>query len=328
MSYEKLKPLMSKVGCNLSPKEFQSVVNVVFHNYESIHYDTLHTDMRDNLQQQIDLLVEDLETNENIKFHNLKLLDVGCGTGLSTQLLLRSKLGELIDEITLLDTSKQMLVQAEKKALTWGKNHELLEGDLSVIADVKYDVILICSVLHHIPDLEAFLSTVNKFLNPNGILIHLQDPNNDYMQNSIYLNRLNDLQNHFNRVKTKQSKFKIITKHLKRKLKLWLGRKDYIDLVNDELLRKKIIKKRMSADEIWSVTDIHIESDLNKETNGISFEFLSNHLKNFNLVSRRTYGFFGVLKSELPEDFQLLEDNYISESQLNGRNLACVWVKN
>lgn len=327
MSYEKLKPLILKVGSKLSPKEFQAVVNVVFHNYESIHYDSLHADMRDNLLQQIELLVNDLEAKTELKTEKLKLLDIGCGTGLSTQLLLKSKLGKRINDITLLDTSQEMLRQAEKKAVLWEKNYFLCEGDISKVADEKFDVILICSVLHHIPDLNEFLDVVDSILNSNGILIHLQDPNDDFMQDPVYQKRLRLIQSLKGRKFQSLVRIESITKKIKKNLKLWIGRKDYIDLVNDELLKKKVINRRMTADEIWSVTDIQIGSDLNNETNGISFAFLSNQLKNYKLMSRRTYGFFGLLKSDLPEKFQKLEAAYINEAQLNGRNLACVWVK-
>jgi len=328
MSYEKLKPLISKLGSTLSPKEFQEVVNIVFHNHEAKEYDELHADMRDNLFEQINLVTLDLFDFTTVKSNKLKLLDVGCGTGLSTHLLLQSNIGKYINEIVLLDTSQEMLKQADKKACLWKKDYNLIEGDISKIQDDKFDVILVCSVLHHIPDLKAFLGIIDSCLKPNGFLIHLQDPNNDFKKDPIYLNRLSSIQD-FKGVNNKAtSNCKFTLKSMKKRIKRWIGRKDYIDMTNDELLKRGVIKKRMNADEIWSVTDIHIESDLNQETNGISFDFLSKQLINYKLISRRTYGFFGILKNELPMKFRRLEELYINQGELNGRNLACVWKKN
>ena len=110
MSYESLRPLIQKVGSSLDPKAFQEKVNVVFHDIESQHYDALHEDMWDSLLQQFQLLSEDgiqhLDSNKKYS-----LLDIGCGTGLSTELLLQTELGKYIDRVTLLDTSPKMLEQ-------------------------------------------------------------------------------------------------------------------------------------------------------------------------------------------------------------------------
>ncbi|MGK4569281.1 class I SAM-dependent DNA methyltransferase [Flavobacterium sp. 3HN19-14] len=173
MSYNSLLPLIKKTKSNLSPEEFQSVINVVFHDFEAAHYDAMHSDMRDSLQEQVDLLVKDLFEKRQIESDNLSLLDIGCGTGLSTQAILNSGLGKHIAAITLLDTSPNMLVQAEEKAKQWGKSYTLVNGHLSEVT-AKFDIVVICSVLHHIPDLEKFLAEVSNVLNPGGILIHLQ----------------------------------------------------------------------------------------------------------------------------------------------------------
>src|SRR5690606_38168246 len=106
----------------------------------------------------------------------LSLLDIGCGTGLSSQLLLASELGKSINQITLADTSAEMLEQATQKARSWGKPFKVALGEISQLNET-FDVIMISSVLHHIPDIKGFMKEVDRLLNPGGILIHMQDPN-------------------------------------------------------------------------------------------------------------------------------------------------------
>ena len=106
-------------------QKFQERVNIVFHDFEAEHYDKMHSDMWDSLQEQINLLIEDLITYKDISANDLSLLDIGCGTGLSTQILLQSKLGNYINQITLLDTSANMLKFAEEKAKTWNKKYKI-----------------------------------------------------------------------------------------------------------------------------------------------------------------------------------------------------------
>ncbi len=327
MSYSKLVPLMKKKGCMISPEQFQQKVNIVFHDHEAIHYDTMHSDMKNSLQEQIDLLISDLLKDSDFSEKKLNILDLGCGTGLSTEYLLNSKLEPFIEHITLLDSSKKMLELAEKKAITWNKKFTLLNSYVSKIQE-KFDLVLICSVLHHIPDLENFLKEVDNVMKHKGILIHLQDPNGDYMMDKIYKERV-DLYLKKKRAETKKNKFiELVPKRFKNYLNRALGRKNYIDLINDQLLKEKVINKRMTADEIWSVTDIHVETKTDILNKGISLQFLKKQLENFTLISQRSYGFYGKLKSELDKDLVKKEEEFISQKQLNGRNISCVWIKN
>jgi 2-polyprenyl-3-methyl-5-hydroxy-6-metoxy-1,4-benzoquinol methylase len=325
MSYASLVPLLKKTGSSLTPQEFQARINVVFHDYEASHYDNMHKDMWESLQEQINLLVDDLFAFQTPS-KKVSLLDIGCGTGLSTQKLLLSKLGTFIDEITLLDTSSNMLQQAEAKAQNWNKKYTVINADVLSIT-TQFDVVIICSVLHHIPDLKQFLNHIDTILKPGGILIHLQDPNGDYLNDPIYQKRLEEYSNATKSVGEKKSIVDYIPKKWKNSIKRALGRKTYIDFINDQLLAEKVIKRRMTADEIWSVTDIHVESKLNPANAGISFHFLKEQLHNFQLIKQRSYAFYSFLKSELPEGLQTNEARFIAQNELNGRNISCVWIK-
>ncbi|MEC4004395.1 class I SAM-dependent methyltransferase [Flavobacterium sp. SUN052] len=327
MSLESLKPLIKKTGSKLSVEEFQSVVNVVFHDYEAEHYDVMHVDMKKSLQEQIDLLIGDLLKDETFKSNNKSLLDVGCGTGMSTELLLNSKIGSTLHKISLLDTSPKMLQFAEEKAKKWNVNYELINADISNL-DTKYDIIIICSVLHHIPNLEVFLNKIKMLLNTNGILIHLQDPNGDYLTNNDYRKRLDIYEKETTDAHKSFNIRDLIPKKIKHYISRKLGRKTYIDLVNDKLLELNAINKRMTADEIWSITDIHVETKDIIENKGISFNFLKKQLSDFSIVSQRSYGFYGLLKSDLSEEFQEKESELINKNDLTGRNIACLWKKN
>ncbi len=320
MSYTSLMPLIRKTGSTLSAPDFHNIVNVVFHNEEASYYDALHKGMWDSLQEQVNLLAADaMQAVE--KSRKLRLLDIGCGTGLSSQMLLESPLGPQIEKVTLADTSIKMLQQAEKKAAEWVAPYEIVNADISGITG-KYDIILVSSVLHHIPDLDGFLQHVNRLQNNGGVFIHLQDPNGDYFNDGEYLERVAEYEK---TIRTSDNSG--IVKKLRKTVKRFIGRKDYIDRVNDELLRLNAIKKRMSAQEIWSVTDIHVEDLPFSTGNGISLKFLSKHLIGYKNISRRSYGFFGPLKSELSAEFQLREEQLIRENFLNGRHIAGTWQK-
>ncbi|MDN3676721.1 class I SAM-dependent methyltransferase [Flavobacterium paronense] len=326
MSYDSLLPLHKKIQSPLSVQKFQERVNIVFHDFEAAHYDKMHSDMWGSLQEQINLLVDDLFAYEDIKSHKLSLLDIGCGTGLSTQILLNSKLGEHIEEITLLDTSSNMLKFAEEKAKTWQKKYKTVNAYLSEL-DEKFDVIIISSVLHHIPDLDVFLQQVNGALNHKGLLIHIQDPNGDFLNDAEYNARKKQYEKELDLIPKKKKIKDYLPKKIIKSIKRLLNRKDYIDSINDKLLAESIIKKRMTADEIWSVTDIHVETKNDTLNKGISLDYLKKQLPNFELIKMRSYCFFGVLKSDLIDSYKEKESKFIAENQVNGRNISCIWIK-
>lgn len=313
---------MQRKGCSLSPEQFQERVNVIFHDHEAHLYDEMHADMKHSLQEQVDLLVNDLLKTNNVTGKKLNVLDVGCGTGLSTEFLLNTDLNPQINRVTLLDTSEKMLQYAEQKAKTWNREYRIENGNIADIKE-KFDVVLVCSVLHHIPNLKAFLMCVEKVLNSGGFFIHLQDPNEDYLDDVDYLERLSSFTPKSVSRLNRKEWATYVPKEIRFKIKRLLGRKNYIDLINDQLIREKIVKERMTAEEIWSVTDIHVSA-----TKGISFKFLDNSLRNFTLVNRRSYGFYGKLKSELSEKLKSQEEKFILQNCLDGRNISAIWIKN
>ncbi|RZJ28140.1 MAG: class I SAM-dependent methyltransferase [Flavobacterium sp.] len=323
MSFETLLPLIKKTGSALSPEDFQRAVNVTFHDIEAGHYDEIHANMWGSLQQQIDLLAAD-SLDKITPGENLRLLDVGSGTGLSSQLFLNSSLGKYVGHVTLLDTSPKMLEIAEAKMKNLKKPYALVNSEISAL-DGKYDLILVSSVLHHIPDLTAFLKKVDELQKSGGILLHLQDPNGDSLRDAEYLEKFSSYLKDY---KSRHQKKSIIPTQLKSGIKLILGRKTYIDQVNDKLLKDKVIKKRMTAKEIWSVTDIHVENLPYSTGAGIRLGFLSENLDNYNLVSSRSYGFYGFLSSELLPEYQHEEQCLISQRATNGHYLSAIWMKN
>src|SRR5690606_11754623 len=107
-------------------------------------------------------------------------------------------------------------------------------------------------------------------------------------EDKIYKDRLSFLENNNISIIRKRKNIKdFVPKSIRRSINRIIGRKDYIDLVNDQLLKEQVIRKRMSADEIWSVTDIHVQTKGNLTKKGISMEFLKWQLTSFHLINQR-----------------------------------------
>ena len=97
-----------------------------------------------------------------------EILDFGGGTG-----LLALPLAKQAKSVTLVDTSEKMLEQARLKAEQQEiKNIHFWEQDLlKNPLKQEFDLIVVCRVLHHMPDLDAALSLFHQHLRENGQLL-------------------------------------------------------------------------------------------------------------------------------------------------------------
>ena len=97
-----------------------------------------------------------------------EILDFGGGTG-----LLALPLAKQAKSVTLVDISEKMLEQARLKAEQQDiKNIQFLEQDLlEKPLKQEFDLIVVCRVLHHMPDLDAPLSLFHQHLRENGQLL-------------------------------------------------------------------------------------------------------------------------------------------------------------
>ena len=108
------------------------------------------------VEKQIDLLSDK------------EILDFGGGTG-----LLALPLAKQAKSVTLVDISEKMLEQARLKAEQQDiKNIQFLEQNLlAKPLEQEFDLIVVCRVLHHMPDLDAALSLFHQHLKEDGQLL-------------------------------------------------------------------------------------------------------------------------------------------------------------
>ena len=108
------------------------------------------------VEQQIDLLPDK------------EILDFGGGTGLLTL-----PLAKQTKSVTLVDISEKMLEQARLKAEQQDiKNIQFLEQDLLANPlEQEFDLIVVCRVLHHMPDVDVALSLFHQYLREGGQLL-------------------------------------------------------------------------------------------------------------------------------------------------------------
>ena len=254
----------------------------------------------------------------------LRLLDVGCGTGLGTALLLETPLGRRIARVELLDTSAEMLERCRRRAAGWKVEHTLRQGTLDALDDGTYDLVLASSVLHHIPDLGLFCGALARRQGPGGLFLHLQDPNPDAGPEAEA--RREDLARSDGPVQ--RLAWRLTWRKLAGRLRRVLAREgDYISQVNARLLTERIVAAPLTDRELWSVTDIHVGELPYSMGDGIRVSSLRPLLAGYTLVSERSYAYFGEMESALPPALRARERELAGRRAPGGTLLAALWRK-
>jgi hypothetical protein len=210
-----------------------------------------------------------------------------------------------------------MLKQATRKADTWGIP---FEGHLGLLDDLppgeKYDLIITCSVLHHIPDLAGFLAAVRRHQTDKGIFLHLQDPNGDYGKDP-------ELQKRMLQVPQRDPEPNLVQRAIGRLYRELTGKQghNYLIKTNKTLMQKGVINTPLSPTEIYSITDIHVLSG-----EGISIQRMKGWMPDYDCLSQRAYGFFGTLWSNLPDQLKSIEEDLESKHALNGMHIGAIWT--
>jgi len=98
---------------------------------------------------------------------NLKIVDVGCGGGLVCEPL--NKLGA---QVLGIDFVKKNIKIAKKHALKENLKIKYIVNNINNLKlKKKYDVILLLEIIEHVENWHKTIRSINKFLNPNGIII-------------------------------------------------------------------------------------------------------------------------------------------------------------
>lgn len=99
---------------------------------------------------------------------NIKILDVGCGGGLTSIAL--SQIGY---EVHAIDASPENIniAQIKAKDLTSNKPNFFHSSIENIDLDNKYDIVLALEILEHVDDLDNFFKYLTKALKPGGIIV-------------------------------------------------------------------------------------------------------------------------------------------------------------
>jgi len=146
------------------------ITEVIQKFYSDLHFPGRYTqqDLEFYKQAGVEVNVYLKEINDAIDTRD-EILDIGCGTGLvmnTFATLYPNSNFTGVDFSNSIDYAKQIAKENKLKNTKWIK-----EDFLKVNLDKKYDVVICCGVLHHMPEYEEALAKIKKLLKPHGKLV-------------------------------------------------------------------------------------------------------------------------------------------------------------
>lgn len=137
--------------------------------------------------RKVDLLGRLLEARGR-ELRSTRVLDVGCGTGMTAQFLVNEVRG-----LEGVDVSTEMLAQARDNVT--GAHFQLYDGRHLPYDSDSFDLVLAICVLHHVPELDrqAFVAELNRVTRPDGLIaIFEHNPLNPLTKRAVNSCELDD----------------------------------------------------------------------------------------------------------------------------------------
>jgi len=165
--------------------DFIEKLNQVYHDLEAKHYDTSHPEIFRREQLRWKKLLDATEFSED---EELSVLDVGTGTGFAAYQVL-SRFSKA--KVKCIDISERMLMLAkEKLTRTFPEaeiEFELKSAVQNEFGTDKYDLIIINSVLHHLPQPFMTIRNLSYSLVKGGFFILAHEPNYRFFSNNTLI---------------------------------------------------------------------------------------------------------------------------------------------
>jgi ubiquinone/menaquinone biosynthesis C-methylase UbiE len=290
-----MNPVRGLSGCPILSPGLVVRVNRIWHDVEAESYDRAHQEIIQDEVRNWARLAQ--MAAAHLPYGPAVVLDVGAGTGFA----MASFWPQLRpgDMTVCLDISVPMLRKAVAKMNVLGPSMRVAcvacEAGSIALSSGNIQVILMNSVLHHLPEPERFLAEVDRLLAPGGVLVLAHEPNARAHSNPV-----------------------MIGLHLvyriwraARWLTLRIARRDAFDqeqrAISREVVRRlreqKVISDGRPADEKWVMRLV----DFHSPTAGGAFlpkggfdpdALIARHFPNYQRLSVETYGHLGKIRVE------------------------------
>jgi SAM-dependent methyltransferase len=290
-------------------------VNQIFHSFAASRYDREHPEIHQQLPPIWTEMIAQLPCGKDFN-----VLDVGCGTGFESDLLLRA-IGGRVSALTAYDPSPEMIGLCRNRLL------EFPQVSFSAHIEETHDrgpfnLLLTNSLLHHLPDIEQTVASLMPHLSEDAVWLAGHEPSAGFFRNHECV----ELLEKYRRFR-KYARWLVIGNYpamLRR-----LVRRSPLCATADVAFERGLFLTRPSPVVIDKLVDFHVLHSGDDVSNGRGLDIsrMQTWFKaDWNLHWSRTYSFLGPYPyARTPvkwvERARLLEQKFPSD----GANLCMVW---
>ena len=151
-------------------------VNGIFHSFAASRYDREHPEIHQQLPPIWAEMIAQLPGS-----HCFNVLDVGCGTGFASDLLLRA-IGGRVTALTAYDPSAEMIALCRDRL---GKHAQasFCERIEETYKRPPFNLLLTNSLLHHLPDIEQTIGSLLPHLSEDAVWLAGHEPSARFYRN-------------------------------------------------------------------------------------------------------------------------------------------------
>ena len=309
--------------------DFDTIVietNKIFHSFDAKNYDEKHVIVFDRIPQLYKEMCSLLPKDKN-----LKILNFGCGTGLEASQLLKNL--KNIEVIYCYDISEEMVNFCKVNLKKWEDKIVFLTNTEDIPKDIKFDVLLTNSLLHHLPKPIETINELEKYLSKDSFYIMGHEPSIRYFNNKEVEESL--------KIPIKPREYSFVVRNLRRLVNVKhyphyikkllrikpKERENSYTLTADIVVEKGLFEIQPPNQVIIRLIDCNVPENAS-EKSGFDFRNISLH-NDWDLIYSKTYNFlsdevpFRKMSKEDQKKYIELEEKYPDD----GLNFCCLWKR-
>lgn len=319
-----IKKEIERYSPTVSLDELIVEVNKIYHSFEAEVYDQEHPEVIQQLPPIWKIMLEKFIEKKK----DIYVLDYGCGTGFESQQFINNVSRGKIKRITLFDTSQDMLQKCRDKLKVYSFDckftHEI--DKIYSVSDMKYNILLTNSLLHHLPYPFESIRKIEQFLTDDCVWFCGHEPSKRFYQNEHCLSLLNGY-----RRARKVRNFLRLSQVL-RKTKKILGLDEGLAAKTaKECFKNGLFTIKPKSSIVGLIVDYHVvhTNEEAKQGRGFCFQEIEKMLSGrWRLSWKTTYSFMGpfyegALSIEWQKKCRDLAEKYPDA----GSNFSSVWTR-
>lgn len=222
-------------------REQIEAANLAYHKYEAELYDDAHPEI---LAHEVTRWMNFFSMWRKDVKEKMTFVDVGAGTGFIEKIAEKFLTPE--DQYIAVDLSPEMLDILSRKA-SRNLRTIMAPADKIPLENGMADLVLMNSVLHHLPDPLGFAAEAYRLLKPNGLLVVMHEPNIVFAK-SWFMKNVARVASYTARWFRKRTS--IVNKTHDQKLGI-------CKKVSEDLLEKGLIDHELTDSQIQTMVDVH-----------------------------------------------------------------------